>query len=387
MEMKLKTIKPIGEGTFATVYLVQDIITGKYYAKKVVKTSKMSKKLLHYFIAEKLILRASIAYNFKNIIKAHRIEKLTNGDYDLILDYCNGGSLHECLYNYINRYRKPFPENIVRYLMEQILIGVECLHKFGIIHRDLKLGNILIKYNNENDRINQNILAAEIKIIDFNVSYFPKSSDPKTFLGTIPNMAPSVIKTYEYPQIEEYDNKIDIWSLGTICYEMLFGKPLFSNIQNNENFNNIINANFTIPETISPKARSFLYCMLQKDGINRLSCTQLLNHEFIKENFFIDQTSDYDKIPIINKNYNQNITNIIFNDVKGKKINIPVDENTKIQDVIRLYFHRIKRPELTHNYHNKFSFLFNGKNLRYSLNNTVKNMKIMSYCTIQVYKI
>ena len=168
---------------------------------------------------------------------------------------------------------------------------------------------------------------------------------------------------------------------------MLFGKPLFSNIQNNENFNNIINANFTIPETISPKARSFLYCMLQKDGINRLSCTQLLNHEFIKENFFIDQTSDYDKIPIINKNYNQNITNIIFNDVKGKKINIPVDENTKIQDVIRLYFHRIKRPELTHNYHNKFSFLFNGKNLRYSLNNTVKNMKIMSYCTIQVYKI
>jgi serine/threonine protein kinase len=387
MEMKLKTIKPIGEGTFATVYLVQDIITGKYYAKKVVKTSKMSKKLLHYFIAEKLILRASIAYNFKNIIKAHRIEKLTNGDYDLILDYCNGGSLHECLYNYINRYRKPFPENIVRYLMEQILIGVECLHKFGIIHRDLKLGNILIKYNNENDRINQNILAAEIKIIDFNVSYFPKSSDPKTFLGTIPNMAPSVIKTYEYPQIEEYDNKIDIWSLGTICYEMLFGKPLFSNIQNNENFNNIINANFTIPETISPKARSFLYCMLQKDGINRLSCTQLLNHEFIKENFFIDQTSDYDKIPIINKNYNQNITNIIFNDVKGKKINIPVDENTKIQDVIRLYFHRIKRPEFTHNYHNKFSFLFNGKNLRYSLNNTVKNMKIMSYCTIQVYKI
>ena len=288
MEMKLKTIKQIGKGAFASVYLVQDLITGKYYAKKVVKTSKMSKKLLHYFIAEKLILRASIAYNFKNIIKAHRIEKLTNGDYNLILDYCNGGSLHECLLNYINRYRKPFPENIVRYLMEQILIGVECLHKFGIIHRDLKLGNILINYKNENDRINLNILASEIKIIDFNVSYFPKSSDPKTFLGTIPNMAPSVIKINEYPQIEEYDNKIDIWSLGTICYEMLFGKSLFSNKQNKENFNNIINANFIIPETISPKARSFLYCMLQKDGINRLSCTQLLNHEFIKENFFID---------------------------------------------------------------------------------------------------
>ena len=286
--MKLKNINLIGQGTFASVYLVQDLITGKIYAKKVVETSKMNPLEYKLFSAEKLILRTSSSYNFKNIVKLHRVEKEPSGRYNLILDYCNGGSLHKCLCNYINRYRKPFSENIVRYLMKQILIGVECLHKFGIIHRDLKLGNILINYKNENDRINQNILAAEIKIIDFNVSYFPKSSDPKTFLGTIPNMAPSVIKTNEYPQIEEYDNKIDIWSLGTICYEMLFGKSLFSNKPNYENFNNIINANFIIPETISPKARSFLYCMLQKDGINRLSCTQLLNHEFIKENFFID---------------------------------------------------------------------------------------------------
>ena len=421
--MKLKNINLIGQGAFASVYLVQDLITGKYYAKKVVKTSKMSKKLLHYFIAEKLILRASIAYNFKNIIKAHRIEKLTNGDYNLILDYCNGGSLHDCLYNYINRFRKPFPENIVRYLMEQILIGVECLHKFGIIHRDLKLGNILIKYNNENDRINQNILAAEIKIADFNTSYYPNDSEPKTFLGTIPNMAPEVIKNGPFTQVKkcDYDNKIDIWSLGTICYEMLFGKPLFGNIQNYEMINNIINANFNIPKTISPQARSFLYCMLQKDGINRLSCSQLLNtefikgnfynahtldynnnipkinhynkqknhefiqenfnnahtlcynnnipkinhyykqktHDFIKENIFIEQHLNNNNISIMNHSYNQKFINIVFEDNKGKNTVASVDENTRIKDVIKLYFDKIKRSDLIYNYNKYIKFIYN----------------------------
>ena len=384
--MKLKTIKLIGVGAFASVYLVQDLITGKYYAKKVVETSKMDQKELNLFAIEKLILRTSLTYNFKNIIKLHRVEKLNNGDDNLIVDYCNGGSLHECLYNYINKYRKPFPENIVRYLMEQILIGVECLHKFGIIHRDLKLGNILINYNNEYDRINNNILASEIKIIDFNVSYFPNNSEPKTFLGTIPNMAPSVINNrLPNTQAKEYDEKIDIWSLGTICYEMLFGQPLFGSMQNNENFNNILNANFNIPNTISPQARSFLYCMLSKDGINRLSCTQLLNHEFIKGNINIFQSynnniinnqmfNDYDyNIPTYYNN-KQRKTNLFFKDNRGITTTIIIDENAIIKDVIKEYFIKIKRPELSHNYQKTVRFIFNGKNLEKDIFKTVKNI-------------
>ena len=119
---------------------------------------------------------------------------------------------------------------MVRYLMKQILIGVKSLHDYGIIHRDLKLGNILLNYHDENDRINQNIFASEIKIIDFNVSYFPNDSEPKTVVGTIPNMASPIIKNgLTFSQNKEYDDKIDIWSLGTLCYEMLFGKPLFDN--------------------------------------------------------------------------------------------------------------------------------------------------------------
>ena len=436
--MKLKNIKLIGQGSFAIVYLVQDLITGKFYAKKVVETTKMNPLEYKLFSTEKSILRTSLSYNFKNIVKLHRVEKEPSGRYNLILDYCNGGSLHECLKNYINRYRKPFSENIVRYLMKQILIGVECLHNFGIIHRDLKLGNILINYKNENDRINLNILSSEIKITDFNASYYPNKSEPKTAIGTIPNMAPEVIKKRVFSQVKEcdYDNKIDIWSLGTICYEMLFGKSLFGNEKNYENFNNIINANFNIPKTISPQARSFLYCMLQKDGINRLSCSQLLNtefikgnfynahtldynnnipkinhyykqknhefiqenynnahtlcynnnipkinhyykqktHDFIKENIFIEQPLNNNNISIMNHSYNQKFINIVFEDnAKGKNTVVSVDENTRIKDVIKLYFDKIKRSDLIYNYSKYIKFIFNGQNLKDYFNNTVKN--------------
>ena len=430
--MKLKNINLIGQGAFASVYLVQDLITGKYYAKKVVETSKMNPLEYKLFSAEKLILRTSSSYNFKNIVKLHRVEKEPSGRYNLILDYCNGGSLHDCLYNYINRFGKPFSENIVRYLMKQILIGVECLHNFGIIHRDLKLGNILINYKNENDRINLNILSSEIKI-----------------LGTIPNMAPEVIKNGPFTQVKkcDYDNKIDIWSLGTICYEMLFGKPLFGNIQNNEMINNILNANFNIPKTISPQARSFLYCMLQKDGINRLSCSQLLNtefikgnfynahtldynnnipkinhyykqknhefiqenfnnahtlcynnnipkinhyykqktHDFIKENIFIEQPLNNNNISIMNHSYNQKFINIVFEDnAKGKNTVVSVDENTRIKDVIKLYFDKIKRSDLIYNYNKYIKFISNGKDLKDYFNNTVKNTHSGFIMTIQV---
>ena len=415
--MKLKNINLIGQGAFASVYLVQDLITGKHYAKKVVETSKMNPLEYKLFSSEKSILRTSLSYNFKNIVKLHRVEKEPSGRYNLILDYCNGGSLHDCLYNYINRYGKPFSENIVRYLMKQILIGVECLHNFGIIHRDLKLGNILINYKNKNDRINLNILASEIKITDFNASYYPNNSEPKTAIGTIPNMAPEVIKNQVFTQVKEcdYDNKIDIWSLGTICYEMLFGKPLFGNIQNNEMINNIINANFNIPKTISPQARSFLYCMLQKDGINRLSCSQLLNtefikgnfynahtldynnnipkinhyykqktHDFIKENIFIEQPLNNNNISIMNHSYNQKFINIYFEDSKGKKTVVNVDENTRIKDAIKLYFDKIKRSDLIYNYNKYIKFIFNGKDLKDYFNNTVKKTHAGFTMTIQV---
>jgi serine/threonine protein kinase len=106
-------------------------------------------------------LRSFVSNPNRNIIALYKVFRFEGiGNELLVLEYCNGGSLHNCLNNYIIKNGKPFPEDLVRYLMKQILNGVKSLHEKGIIHRDLKLNNILLKYSNGNDLINRNIYAA-----------------------------------------------------------------------------------------------------------------------------------------------------------------------------------------------------------------------------------
>ena len=387
--------KLIGKGAFAIVYLAEEKYSHVKYAIKVIPIKKMNQQELRLFNNEKSILRTTTYYNFKHIVKlVNVIKDPTN--YLLVLEYCNGGSLHDSLYKYINKYGKPFPEDLVKYLMKQIITGIKCLHNVGVIHRDLKLANILLKYNNNIDKDNLNLFAAEIRITDFNVSYIPNNSEPKTVLGTVPNMAPSVINNALGVEEKPYDKKIDIWSLGTICYEMLFGKSLFGNGPNIEIAKNIFYANFNIPNTISPQARSFLYCMLQKEGYNRFSCEQLLNHEFItrnnlnnpsfnnlntnNNNFLQKIGIDYNAAPIIDNN--GKLTNIIFKDSRGYTTVVITSENTTIKDLIRLYFYKIKRPDYINN--KKINFYFNIHNLKNYMYKTINEMK-MNNCSIEVY--
>ena len=411
--LNLELLGSIGKGAFAEVKIANDIMTNQKYAVKILETSKMGQKELELFNTEKRILRSALANNFKNIIKMQNILKDLSGRYYIILEYCNGGSLYDCLKEYSNKNRKPFPEKYVSYLMKEILLGVKSLHDHGIIHRDLKLGNILLKYKSKNNLINQNVLTAEVRITDFNASYFPNNSEPITCVGTIPDMAPSVLQNGLKNVVPKpYDEKIDIWSLGTLCYEMLFNKPLFGKIINNNMYANILNANFTIPNTISPQAKSFLNCMLQKEGVNRLSVSELLNHEFIKKNnimninnitfnennisnsnTFIQQSSTTTNLfssgwePSSTILKSDVVINIFFKDYHYKHlINIVTTLNTKIKDLIESYFYRINRPDLAINYNKLVQFEFNGKNLNInnSLNKFVKDLDIMNGSVLRV---
>ena len=91
-----------------------------------------------------------------NIVKLYDVK--VNKDYIyLVMEYCNGGSLLDALNKYKERYGKPFSEDIVQFLMKQILSTVECIYKQGIIHKDLKMKNILLNYENEYEKYYDNI--------------------------------------------------------------------------------------------------------------------------------------------------------------------------------------------------------------------------------------
>lgn len=122
-----------------------------------------------------------------------------------MLEYCNEGDLSQYL-----KERKFLTEDEAVEFLCQILNGFKTLVKNNIMHRDFKLANIL-KHN------------GNIKIADFGFSKLLGSSNlTNTMLGSPLNMAPEVLNS------QSYDNKADIWSVGTCFYELLFGKPPYT---------------------------------------------------------------------------------------------------------------------------------------------------------------
>ena len=119
--------------------------------------------------------------------------------------------------------------------MRQIVDALVYLHQRKIIHRDLKLENLLINYESEEDKNNLNLLKAEVKIIDFGFSTYLNGSQLRySILGSPINMDPILLTKLNNEAISYligYDEKADIWSLGTLCYEMATGELLFQ-VQN-----------------------------------------------------------------------------------------------------------------------------------------------------------
>ena len=189
--------------------------------------------------------------------------------------------------------------------MKQLLSAMEYLSSKEILHRDLKLENILINYEDEKDRINQNIMKATIKLMDFGFAKHLKKGDlTYTVLGSPLYMSPLLLnKLNEDPLFKDkgYDEKEDIWSIGTICYELLTGRSTFDSKEMDELYQKINEGNYYMPITFSKEAISFLRSMLKFDSNKRLSYSELSNHQFLKKN-----VNEFHKIEL---NELKNLTN------------------------------------------------------------------------------
>ena len=271
----LVLIKYINSGCFSQTYISKKKGSEQLYATKKISLEIISQEpIFNKYLQNEIIILKQV--NHPNIVKLYDVKIKPDCIY-LVMEYCNGGSLLEALNNYKRINGRPFTEKIVKFLMKQILSALEYLHKNGIIHRDLKLDNILLKYNSQSDADSHNIFLSQIKIIDFNISsrlsnYTKKSGeeDEELFIN-------SNFFSNEFNDII-YDEKFDIWSLGALCYEMLTGQIPYQ-IQNH--IQKITNINIIIPKNISLSAQSFLSSMLEKNRKKRLSASQLLNHEFL----------------------------------------------------------------------------------------------------------
>ena len=308
----------LGKGTFGEVYLTRKDGSNNLYAtKRMDRTMVDNPRYKKYFNNEISILK--ILSNNNNIIHLEK-KKETVHNYYLIMEYCNGGSLQQCLRRYKETYHQPFTEEIVQHLMRQIVGAVKHIHSNGIIHRDLKLDNILVNFQNRKDYDDVNLLKAQIKIIDF--GFASSKDDPewnKTAIGSPLNMDPLILKKFNSGRAETkdsyYDEKADIWSLGALCYQMLIGHSPFDAYNMQELAEKVEEGTYSVPTNLSREVVSFLNGMLQYDPKRRLNAEELSKHAFL--------TKNYTQFQHIN-------TNLISRKVSGGQLNINIKNNQSI---------------------------------------------------------
>ena len=156
--------KSLGKGSFGEVFLTKKVKGTELYATKRMDRADYEKPDNH----KRLINEISIlkALKHPNIIRLIEVKKTKSHIY-IVTEFCNGGDLSGTLNTYMKIYQKPFSEEIVQHFMRQILSALNYLHRNHIIHRDLKLENILLNFPTKEDKTNLNLLKAQAKLIDF----------------------------------------------------------------------------------------------------------------------------------------------------------------------------------------------------------------------------
>jgi serine/threonine protein kinase len=190
----------------------------------------------------------------------------------------------EDLENVLNKRERGFTEEEVRILLKQLNNVFAIMEKENIIHRDLKLKNIMVVYNKLNEinlltdqNIQKHSLNFTAKLSDFGFSKIMEDDSTFSRVGTPITMAPEVLKN------EKYTIKADLWSIGIITYQLLF-KTLPEGRNAMQRSDNILKG-IKIPDgyTISEDLFDLLKNLLHVDAKKRLSWQEYFNHPFFNK--------------------------------------------------------------------------------------------------------
>ena len=294
--------KLLGRGAFGEVY--ESKVKGHdgiYAVKKLVKEKYKKNPKGYKYLKNEIEILNNTAH--ENIVKLYSSNIETHLHQYLVTEYCNGGDLNDCLEYYKKNKMRPFTEEEVQHIMKQIVSAIKYLHvDKKIIHRDLKLENILLHYENDDDRKQKNILKAKIKIIDFGFARYINEGIAVSILGSPLFMDPRILlklNKLDNSKDFKYEEKADIYSLGIICYILLTGNQLFDVNRMDELIEDTKKGIYKISVHLSKETISFLNYMLKYDPKKRLDIKRLSEHEFITKK--VEEFTKIDKKEVDNK--------------------------------------------------------------------------------------
>ena len=280
-EAEFIILYPIDNGKKPHVYKVLDKKSNNIYAaKKIERKSLNDDSKTSYFYCEYTLYHS---LSFENIIHLEKEMVTTQNYYYFFLEYCNGKSLDHFMKEYEKRTKKKLNEFYIKKLLNQIITGLSFLHSSHFIHRDIKLQNIFINFDDfkptekEEDYSKFNLdQKFSIKIGDFGLSKFLiKGEYANSRVGTPFTAAPEVVNSNE----KGYNEKADLWSLGAITYDLIIGYDH----NNREILNKLEKGIFYIPnhKKISIEIISFIYGLLQPNPQKRFNWEMIKSHPFI----------------------------------------------------------------------------------------------------------
>jgi len=256
----------LGEGAFAKVYLGRH----KEDSKKCVAVKEINlDKIPNCIDALKKEINILKKFKHKNIVQLYNYEKTDRFMY-LILEFCNGRDLGVYL-----KVKQKLREETVRIFLRQIVSAIKAMYANGIVHRDLKPQNILLccPYGDLKSCPPDQMT---LKIGDFGFArVLEGEAMTLTQCGSPIYMAPEIILS------ERYNAKADLWSLGTILYQCLFGKVPFQaasqpKLRNVYEKNRNLKPSFP-PNTISLQMQDLLLRLLKRSN-HRISFQDFFNH-------------------------------------------------------------------------------------------------------------
>jgi serine/threonine protein kinase len=332
-----KIEKEISKNGSSKVYLATKLSNGEKYAIKKIDKSYLNDKRYKKYINNEIFILKNLDNEYT--IKLHDLIIDLNYIY-LVFEYCNGGDLEMCLKRQLELNKRAFSQEEVQHIMRQVISGFVYLHSREILHRDIKLENILVIFPTEEDKKNLNMLKSKIKITDFGFARYLKGENlAKSLLGSPNSMDPRILRKMARLDNDTefgYDKKADIWSLGISTYELLIGCPAFEASSYEELLKKIEKGEYHIPHqvTLSIEAISFLNGMLQYNPNNRLDVFALSKQYFLTRN-----VANFHSIKLERANQGMNLSDSIILNAKEEKYNMDdiwgqfTYQNTKLNEI------------------------------------------------------
>lgn len=248
---------PMGRGKFGRVYLAREKTTHVMVALKMLFKSEIKKGRMEHQLLREIEIQAHLKHpNILRLLTHFHDERHVF----LVLEFAAGGQLYKHLQNQPNQ---RFPENIAARYVYQVADAIHYCHMNKVIHRDIKPENLLLT------------IDGNIKLADFGWSVHAPSSKRITTCGTLDYLPPEMV------QSTPYDEHVDHWCIGILCYEFLVGKPPFESSMSVKTYEKIVAVRVIYPHFMPEGGKDLISKLLRFKPSERLPLPAVKEHWWI----------------------------------------------------------------------------------------------------------